>query len=110
MFLSVYLFVNPDIPCPVLPQTFFLLCLEYDLFRKAILNMLSIDHASCERLYLCDFNKGSMRSREVVQTFNRTSLSDRAADRVWDFRNPAKIQGNPQKYRVPVPQNAKRHA
>ena len=38
-----------------------------------------------------------MKSMEVVQTFNRTSLSDRAANRVWDFGNPAKIQGRMQK-------------
>ena len=61
--------------------------------------MLSIDHAFCERLYSCDFN----RSREVVQTFNRTSLSERAAYRVWDFGNPVKIQGRAQKYHVPAP-------
>ena len=55
--------------------------------------MLSIDHAFCGRLYLRDFNWESLLSREVVQTFNRTSLSDRAAAyRVWDFGNPAKIQ------------------
>ena len=62
-------------------------------------NMLSVDHAFCDRLYLCDFN----RSREVVQTFNRTSLSDRAAYRVWDFGNPVKIQGRAQKYHLPAP-------
>ena len=47
---------------------------------------------------------------EVVQTFNRTSLSDRAAYMVRGFGNPRKIQGRTQKYRVPAPQNAKRHA
>ena len=41
--------------------------------------------------------------REVVQTFNRTSLSDRAAYSVWDSGNPAKIQGRMQKYHVPAP-------
>ena len=66
--------------------------------------MLSIDHAFCGRLYLRDFNWESLLSREVVQTFNRTSLSDRAAAyRVWDFGNPAKIQDRTQKYHVPVP-------
>ena len=39
-----------------------------------------------------------MQSREVVQTFNRTSLPDRAAYRVCDFGNSAKIQGRTQKY------------
>ena len=38
-----------------------------------------------KRLYLRDCNRGSMQSREVVQTFNKTSLSDRAAYRVWDL-------------------------
>ena len=65
--------------------------------------MLSVDHAFCERLYLCDFNRESLQSREVVQTFNRTSLSDRAAYRVRDFGNPTKIQGRTQKYCVPAP-------
>ena len=65
--------------------------------------MLSADHAFCERLYFCDFNRGSMQSRELVQTFNRTSLSERAAYGVWDFENPAKIQARTQKYHVPVP-------
>ena len=57
MFLSVYLFVRPGIPCPGLSQTFFPLCLKYDLFRKTILTILimrSVDHAFCEGLYLCD--------------------------------------------------------
>ena len=58
--------------------------------------MLRVDHAFCEILYLYDFNRGSMQSREVVQTFNRTSLSDRAAFRVWDFGNPTKIKGRTQ--------------
>ena len=40
---------------------------------------------------------------EVVQTFNRTSFSDGAAFRVWDFRNPAKTQGRTQKYHVTAP-------
>ena len=65
--------------------------------------MLSVDHAFCKRLYLCAFNRGSMQSREVVQTLNRTALSDRAAYRVWDFGNPVKIQGRTQKYHVPAP-------
>ena len=80
MFLSVYLFVSPDIPCPGLPQTFFFAYKMPDLFRKTILtilSMLSVDPAFCERLYLCDFNRGSMHSMEVVQTFNRTLLSDK---------------------------------
>ena len=64
--------------------------------------MLSVYHAFCERLYLCDFNR---ESREVVQTFNRTSLSDRAAYRVWDFWDPAKNQGKRQKYHAPAPPN-----
>ena len=34
-----------------------------------ILNMLIVDLAFCERLYLCDFDRGSRQSREVVQTF-----------------------------------------
>ena len=38
-----------------------------------------------------------MQSREVVQTSNITSLSDRAAYRVRDFGNPAKIQGRTKK-------------
>ena len=74
--LTVCLFVALDIPCPGLPQTFLLICLKYDLFRKSILtmlNMLSVDHPFCERLYLCVLNAGSMLSREVVQPFNRTS-------------------------------------
>ena len=37
---SVYLFVSPCIPYPGLPQTFFPLCLKYDLFQETILNML----------------------------------------------------------------------
>ena len=45
-----------------------------------------------------------MQSMVVVQTFNRTSLSNRATNRVWDFGNPAKIQGRTQKYHVPAPQ------
>ena len=49
--------------------------------------MLSVDHAFCEILNLCDFNLVSLQSREVVQTFNKTSISDRAAYRVWDFQN-----------------------
>ena len=82
--------------------------------------MLNADHAFCERLYFCDFNRESRQSREVVQTFNlgpsilglrfnRTSLSDRTAYRMRDFRNPMKIQGRAQKHHVPVPPNAKRH-
>ena len=63
--------------------------------------MLSVDHAFCERLYLCDFNRESLQAREVVQTFNKTSSSDRAAYRLWDLGNPAKIQGRTQKYLVP---------
>ena len=70
--------------------------------------MLNAHHAFCERLYFCDFNRESMQSREVVQTFNlgpsilgprfnRTSLSDRAAYRMRDFRNPMEIQGRAQK-------------
>ena len=49
---------QPWHPCPGLPQTSFSLCLKYDFFRKTILtilNMLSVDHAFCERLYLYDF-------------------------------------------------------
>ena len=57
----------------------------------------------CEILYLSDFNRGSMQSREVVQTFDRTSLSDRAAYRVWDFGNPVKIQCRTQNYHVHAP-------
>ena len=51
VFLSVYLFVSTGIPCPGLQQTFFPLCLKYDLFRKQLtnLNMLSVDHVFCER-------------------------------------------------------------
>ena len=59
VFLSFYLFVSTGIPCSGLQQqTFFPLCLKYDLFRKTILtnlNMLSVDHVfvkdntSCER-------------------------------------------------------------
>ena len=66
--------------------------------------MPSVDHAFCERLYLCDFNRGPMQSMDVVQTFNRTSLSNRAAYMVRDFESPLKIQGKTQKYHV------KRHA
>ena len=66
--------------------------------------MLSVVHAFCERIYLCDFNRESMQSREVVLTFNRTSLSDRAAYRVWAFENSAKIRGRTQKYHGPAPQ------
>ena len=44
-----------------------------------------------------------MQSREVVQTFNRTLLSDRAANRVWDLGNPAEFQDRTQKYHVPAP-------
>ena len=51
--------------------------------------MLSVNH-----VYLCDFNKNILRSREVVQTFDRTSLSDRATYRVRDIGNPAKIRGS----------------
>ena len=65
--------------------------------------MLSIDHAFCGRLYLRDFNWEPLLSREVVQTFNRTSLSNRAAYSVRDFENLAKIQDKTQKYHVPVP-------
>ena len=53
--------------------------------------------------YLCDFNRESLQSREVVQIFNRTSFSDRAAYKVRDFGNPWKIQGRTQKYHVPAP-------
>ena len=53
VFLSFYLFVSTGIPCSGLQQqTFFPLCLKYDLFRKTILtnlNMLSVDHVFCER-------------------------------------------------------------
>ena len=94
------------VPGPGLSQTFFPFCLKYDLFRKTILtilHMLNVDHAFCERLYLCDFNRESMQSREVVQTCNRTSLSNRAAYGVRDFRNPVKIQGRTQKHHVPAP-------
>ena len=62
--------------------------------------MLSVDHAFCERLYLF-----VLQSMEVVQTFNRTVLSDRAFYRVRDFGNPAKIQGRTQKYHIPAPPN-----
>ena len=55
--------------------------------------MLSVDHAFCEKLYLCDFNRESMIE----------PLSDRAAYRVRDFGNPVKIQGRTQKYHVPAP-------
>ena len=74
--------------------------------------MLTIYHAFCERLHVDDFNMGSMHSREVVQTFNITSLSDRAVYTcmVWDLGNPAKIQGKTQKCHVLAPPNAKRHA
>ena len=51
-----------------------------------------------------------MQSREVVQTFDRTSVCDRAAFKVWDFGNPTKIQDRTQKRHVLVPPNAKRHA
>ena len=65
--------------------------------------MLSVDHAFCERLYLCDFNREYLQSREVVQTWNRTSLSDRAAYRVRDFGNPPKNRAERKKYHVPAP-------
>ena len=39
-----------------------------------------------------------MQSMVVVQTFNRTSLSNRATNRVWDVGNPANA-----KYHVPAP-------
>ena len=54
--------------------------------------MLSVDHAFYERLYLQDFNREYLQSTEVVQTCNRTSLSDRAAYRVRDFGNPLKFK------------------
>ena len=74
--------------------------------------MLSVDHAFCERLYLCDFNMESMqsRTREVVQTFNRILLSDRATYWVRDFGNPVKIQGRTQNIMSLHPQNAKHQA
>ena len=100
MFLSVYLFVSPCIPCPGLPQTFFPLCLKYDLFKKTILpilNMLSIDHAFCERLYLCDF-KSAVKGGSPEQLIGSGT------------GNLAKIQSRMQKYHVPAPKNAKRHA
>ena len=58
--------------------------------------MLCVDLAFCEILYFFDFNGESFQSSEVVQTFQRTSLSDRAAYRVQDFRNPMKIQDRTQ--------------
>ena len=64
--------------------------------------MLIVDHAFCERLNLCDFNRESLQSKEVVQTFNKTSLSEGAAYRVRNFGNPAKFQGRTQKYHVPA--------
>ena len=48
--LSVCLSVIFDLPCPGLPQQTFPLCLKYDLLR----NLLSVDQAFCESLYLCD--------------------------------------------------------
>ena len=48
-------------------------------------------------LFVKDYTCVILQSREVVQTFDRTSLYDRAAYRVPDFKNPAKIQGKTQK-------------
>ena len=76
-------------------------------FEKQINNFIYAYSRSCfcERLFLCDFNGGiyAVKGGGVVQTFNITTLFDRAAYRVWDFGNPAKIQGRTQKYHVPVP-------
>ena len=55
-------------------------------------------YAVLENSWLFDILK---ITQKVVQTFNRTSLSDRAAYRVLDFGNPAKIQGKSKKYHVP---------
>ena len=113
MFLSVYLFVSPDITCPGLPHTFFFAYKMPDLFRKTILtilNMLSADPAFCERLYLCDFDRGSIQSMEVVQTFNRTLLSDQAAYRVCNFEIPRKFKAERKNIMSMRPQNAKCHA
>ena len=47
---------------------------------------------------------------EVVQTFDITSLSDIAAYRLWDFGNPAKIQGKTKNYHVPAPTKCQPYA
>ena len=54
-------------------------------------------------LFVKDYTCVIFIGREVVQISNRTSLSDRAAYRVRDFGNPAKIQDRTQKYHVPAP-------
>ena len=59
--------------------------------------MLSIDHAFWERLYLCDF-KSAVKGAGPEQLIG------------CGTRNPAKIQSRMQKYHVPAPKNAKRHA
>ena len=51
-----------------------------------VLNMLIVDLAFCERLYLCD-----LAVKGGSQNIFRTSFSDRATYRVRDFGNPTKI-------------------
>ena len=68
------------------------------------------DYAFCENLYLCDLNRGYMQSREVVQTFNRTPLSYRAAYRVCDFGIPQRFKAERKNIMSLCPQNAKLHA
>ena len=63
-------------------------------------NIPSVDHAFCGRLYLCDFKRGSLLSMEVVQTFNRTSLSDITSYRVLSSETPQKFQAKRKKYHV----------
>ena len=51
-------------------------------------------------LFVKDYTCIILIGKEVVQTFNTTSLSDGAAYRV---RDPAKIQGKTQKISCPCP-------
>ena len=104
------LFISPGIPCPGLPDLYFPLCLKYDLFRKTILDMLSVEHAFCERLYLCDFNRESLQSMEVVQTFNRNNY-------LTELLIGCRTSGIPRKFKAECknimslrPQNANLHA
>ena len=72
-------------------------------------NIPSVDHAFCGRLYVYDFKRGSLLSMEVVQTFNRTSLSDITSYRVLSSDKPLKnSRQNAKNIMYQRSQNAKR--
>ena len=72
--------------------------------------MLTVDHAFGERLYLCDFNRGSMLSMEVVQHLKELHYLTELLIGRGTSGIPRKFKAERNNTMSLRPKNAKRHA